>query len=104
MNKKTFADHLREDRRLVLLRLLNEQPGKQANSSVLHAGLQFVHIVAERHEVIDDLHFLQTHQLVELRQLGSVGAGLYGARLRSRGIGLVNGLVEIDGVSPSRRP
>jgi len=104
MTKKTFADRLKEDRRLVLLRLLNEQPGKQANSSILHAGLQFIHIVAERHEVIDDLRYLQTHQLVELDQLGSINPDLYGARLRSRGIDLVNGLIEIDGISPARRP
>lgn len=104
MNKKTFAERLTEDRRLVLLRLLAEQPGKQANSSVLHAGLQFVHIVAERHEVIDDLRFLQTHQLIELEQLGSINPDLYGAKLRSRGIDLINGLVEVEGVSPARRP
>lgn len=104
MSKKTFADRLKEDRRLVLLRLLNEQQGKQTNSSVLHAGLQFVHIVAERHEVIDDLRFLQMHQLVELEQLGSVNPDLYGVKLRSRGIDLVNGLVEVDGISAARRP
>lgn len=103
MSKKTFADRLKEDRRLVLLRLLNEQPGKQANSSVLHAGLQAVYIVAERHEVIEDLRFLQVHQLIELEQLGSISSDLYGAKLRARGIDLVNGLVEVDGVSPSRR-
>ena len=104
MSKKTFADRLKEDRRLVLLRLLSEQQGKQTNSSVLHAGLQFVHIVAERHEVIDDLRFLQMHQLVELEQLGDVNPDLYGVKLRSRGIDLVNGLVEVDGVSVARRP
>ncbi|MTI74713.1 MAG: ArsR family transcriptional regulator [Stenotrophomonas sp.] len=104
MSKKTFADRLKADRRLVLLRLLNEQPGKQANSSTLHAGLQFVHIVAERHEVIDDLRFLQMHQLVELEQLGDVNPDLYGVKLRSRGMDIVAGLVEVEGISPARRP
>jgi hypothetical protein len=104
VNKKTFADRLKEDRRLVLLRLLNEQPGKQANSSVLHSGLQFIHIVVERHQLIEDLHFLQMHQLVELEQLGSLNPNLYGVKLRLRGIDLVNGLIEIDGISPALRP
>jgi len=101
---KSFTERLREDRRLVLLRLLNEQPGKQANSSILHAGLQFVHLVAERHEVIDDLRFLQTHQLVELVQLGTVAPDLYGVKLRARGMDVVNGLVEVGGISAPRRP
>jgi len=101
---KSFTERLREDRRLVLLRLLNEQPGKQANSSVLHAGLQFVHLVAERHEVIDDLRFLQTHQLVELVQLGTIAPDLYGVKLRARRIDVVNGLTDVDGISSPRRP
>ncbi|HZF99055.1 MAG TPA: ArsR family transcriptional regulator [Pseudoxanthomonas sp.] len=104
MNKKTFADRLKEDRRLVLLRLLNEQPGKQANSSTLHVGLQFVHIVAERHQLIEDLRFLQLHQLVELEHLGDVNPDLYGVKLRSRGMDVVAGLIEIEGISPARRP
>lgn len=104
MNKKTFADRLKEDRRLAILRLLNEQPGKQANSSVLHSGLQFVHIVVERHDLVDDLRFMQLHSLVELEQLSSINPDLYGVKLRSRGIDLVHGLVEIDGISAPRRP
>lgn len=103
MRRKTFADRLKEDRRLVLLRLLFEQPGKQANSSVLHAGLQFVHIVVESHELIDDLMFLQLHQMVDLEQLGDMGHDLYGVKLRARGIDLINGLVEVDGVTAPRR-
>jgi len=103
MSKKTFADRLREDRRLVLLRLLNEQNGKQANSSQLHAGLHHLHIVVERHEMIEDLRFLQTHQLVELEQLGDINVNVYGVKLRSRGIDVVKGDLEVDGVSMARR-
>jgi len=101
---KSFDECLREDRRLALLRLLSEQPGKQANSSTLHAGLQFLHLIAERHEVIDNLRFLQTHQLVEMVQLGSISPDLYGVKLRARGIDVVNGLVEVAGISSPRRP
>lgn len=103
MSKKTFADHLREGRRLALLRLLNEQPGKRSNSAVLHSGLFYLKVVAETHEVIEDLRFLQVHQLVDIEQLGDIKNTLYGVHLRARGIDLVNGLIEVDGVSPARR-
>jgi len=104
MSKKSLSDYQREDRRLVLLRLLSEQPGKQANSSTLHAGLHFLHLVAERHEVIEDLRFLQLHQLIELEALTGVASSLYGAKLRSRGMDVVNGLTDVDGITPARRP
>jgi len=95
---KTFDDYRREEVRLVLLRLLNEQPGRQANSSTLHAGLHFLSIVTERHEVIDALRFLQTHQLLELTQLGAINPELYSARLLRRGVEVVRGHLNIEGI------
>jgi len=97
-NKKTFDDYRREELRLVLLRILNEQPGRQANSSTLHAGLHFVGIVTERHEVIDALRFLQLHQLVELEQLGAINPDLYKAKLLRRGAEIVRGHLRVDGI------
>lgn len=35
----SFEDHLKEEMRLVLLRLLNEMPSYRGNSSTLHSGL-----------------------------------------------------------------
>lgn len=103
MSKKTFQDHHREGMRLVLLRLLSEQTGRQANSSTLHAGLQYLHIIAERHEVIEGLRYLQTHQLIELEQIAGMNGELYGAKLRSRGMDVVQGNLVIDGIQePSR--
>ncbi len=103
MSKKTFAEYRREELRLVLLRLLSEQPGRQANSSTLHAGLQFVRIIVERHEVIEALRFLQTHQLVELEQLGGFGNDLYGAKLLVRGHDVVRGHLVVDGILEATR-
>lgn len=103
MSKKTFADYRREELRLVLLRLLSEQPGRQANSSTLHAGLQFVRIIVERHEVIEALRFLQTHQLVELEQLGGFNGELYGTKLLMRGVEVVRGHLAIDGILEAAR-
>lgn len=101
--KKTYADMVREDRRLVILRLLNEATGKQSNSSVLHAGLMHLKIICERHELVDDLRFLQTHGLVDLEQLGDVNPDLYGVHLRGRGEDVIAGHVIIEGVSRPRR-
>jgi hypothetical protein len=101
--KKSYAQMVREDRRLVILRLLNESSGKQSNSSLLHAGLIHLKIICERHELIDDLRFLQTHSLIDLEQLGDVNPDLYGAHLRGRGEDLLAGRLEVEGVSRPRR-
>jgi len=69
---KTFIDRLREDRRLVLLRLLSEQPGYRANSSNLHAGLYSLGIAASRDDVTTDLHWLRDQSLVVLDTLPEV--------------------------------
>lgn len=103
MSKKTYQEHKREELRLVLLRLLSEEPAKQANSSRLHAGLQFLHIYVERHEVIEALRFLQTHQLVELEQLGEFNGELYGVKLRGRGMDVVRGVLVIAGILEATR-
>jgi len=98
VNIKPHADFRLKEIRLVLLRILSEQPGRQANSSTLHAGLFYLHIVAEEHEVIGALQFLQLHQLVELRQLGEIKPNLYGAKLTRRGLDVVRGYVRIEGI------
>lgn len=101
--KKTFDDYRREGVRLVLLRLLSEQPGRTANSSVLHLGLQYVAIIVERHEVIEELRFLQTHQLVDLEQIPGMSGQLYKAKLRSRGLDVIQGNLVIDGIQEPTR-
>lgn len=95
---KTYQEHKRKEVRLVLLRLLSEEPAKQANSSRLHAGLQYLRIPMERHQVIEELRFLQTHQLIELEQLGEFNEQLYGVKLRARGMDVVRGDLEVAGI------
>lgn len=102
MSKKTLEQMIREDRRLAILRLLGEAPGKQMNSSLLHTALLHIRIVVERHTMMDDLRFLQGQGLIELEQT-SVNADLYGIHLRSRGEDFLAGLFELDGVSRPRR-
>lgn len=101
MTPKTFADRLREDRRLVLLRLLSEQLGYRANSSVLHAGLQHLAIAASRDDVLTDLSWLRDQGLVRLQE---PVPGVYAAELTGRGQDVAAGAVQVPGVSrPSAR-
>lgn len=102
MSKKTFEQMIREDRRLAILRLINEAPGKQINTSVLHAALLHIRIVVERHVMMDDLRYLQVQGLIELEQT-AVNVDLYGIHLRGRGDDFLAGLFELDGVSRPRR-
>jgi hypothetical protein len=96
----SFAQQVVKDRRLVILRLLSEQRGQQANSSVLHMGLQHLGIICERHELVEDLRYLQLHQLIDLKPVIDT---VWVAELRGRGEDVINGLVEIDGISRPRR-
>lgn len=97
---KTFTDHVREDRRLVLLRLLSEQPGYRANSSNLHAGLYSLGIAATRDDVTTDLHWLKEQALVRLETLPEV-PDLAIVDITSRGSDVVKGVAVVPGV---RRP
>lgn len=97
---KTFVERLREDRRLVLLRLLSEQPGYRANSSNLHAGLHALAVPASRDDVTTDLHWLCDQSLVLLESVPEV-PDLVIASITSRGDDVAKGRVIVPGV---RRP
>lgn len=95
---KTFAERMREDRRLVLLRLLSEQNGYQLNSSNLHAGLDHLHVPATRSEVLADLRFLSENALVRLEPLADI-EGLYGVTLTGSGHDVARGRESVTGIS-----
>ncbi|MGO4699817.1 VpaChn25_0724 family phage protein [Dyella sp. 2RAB6] len=95
---KTFADCLREDRRLVILRILSEQPGYRLNSSNLHAGLHHLGVVAARDDVVTDIHWLRDQSLLSLEEVPEVG-NLYLCTLTSRGADVACGNARVPGVS-----
>lgn len=66
---KSFADRMREDRRLVIRRLLSEQGGYRANSSILHAGLTHLGVAATQDDVLTDLAWLSEQSLIALDQI-----------------------------------
>lgn len=101
MNSKTFAERLREDRRLVMLRLLAEAAGYRHNSSVLHAGLDHLGVQGSRDDVLTDLHWLKDQGLVRLTE---AVPGVLVAELTGRGEDVAKGQAIVPGVSrPSAR-
>ena len=99
---KPFAERLREDRRLVILRLLSEQPGYTSNSSVIHAGLRHLGVMCQRDDVISDLDMLKAEGLIKTDEV-EVG-NLVIITLRARGQSVVEGSLTVPGVSrPSPR-
>ena len=98
---KPFAERLREDRRLVLLRLLAEQNGYRSNSSILHAALYGLGVAASRDDVLTDLAWLHDQSLVALDE---AVPGVHVATLSARGHDVVLGQTRVPGVSrPSPR-
>lgn len=92
---KTFTERLREARRLVILRILSEQKGYFANSSIIHAGLQHLGVQADRDDVLTDLHWLSDQGLVSV---ANAVPGVEVATLTTRGNSVAHGLTVVPGV------
>ncbi|MHA7915510.1 VpaChn25_0724 family phage protein [Alloalcanivorax xenomutans] len=92
-----YANFLREDQRLVILRILCEMPAYSANSSVL-AGLlrQYGHN-ASRDQVKTELHWLDEQGLAEVEDMDAVML----VKLTERGADVAAGRASVPGV---RRP
>lgn len=84
-----------EDRRLVILRLLNEQPDYSLNSSLMQSALfQFGHSVS-RDVVRSDFAWLAEQQLLTVDQLSNE---LYLAKINNRGVDVAVGLAIVPGI------
>jgi len=97
-----FGDVLAEDRRLVILRLLDQAPGYSANDSILCSALDGFGHRCSRDQVRTDLAWLAEQQLLTVEQ---VGAGkVHVATLTGRGGDVANGRANVPGVKrPSPR-
>jgi predicted transcriptional regulator len=93
---KKFAELLSEDRRLVILQLIQEAGGS-ANESVLRQGLEQTGNTAELtyHKVRDELRFLEEAGCVRLSWYGDKIAV---AHITKRGVDCVAGQIKIEGV------
>ena len=89
-----FQQHLAEDRRLCILRML-EEGGGMANDSVLYHGLeQLGHRTHTRDTVRDDIRFLKDAGLVVDEWLGTILI----AKITKRGVDVATGRIQVEGV------
>ena len=91
---KTFRESLTEDRRLVLLRLLAEVEGYEANSSVLQSALASFGHTMSRDSVHTELAWLAEQGLVSTTPLASIVV----AKLTARGLDAAQGRATVPGV------
>lgn len=90
----SFARLLSEDRRLVLLRILDRAPGSEANHYILRDALDAMGHNVSRDVVRGELAWLEEQGLVSLEQLG----GMTVAALTGRGHDVAQGRAVVPGV------
>ena len=93
-----YADFLRKDTRLVLLRILVEMPGYRANSSVLSNMLHQLGHSPTRDQVKTELRWLEEQGLIALEEVSSVLV----CTLKERGQDVAEGRSVVDGVAKPR--
>lgn len=92
--RKSYADVVNEDRRLVLLRALECVSGYETNDSMLTTIVrQFGHVVS-RDQVLTDLTWLKEQGLVTIEEI----AGVQIATLTQRGLEVAQGIIVTPGV------
>jgi repressor of nif and glnA expression len=93
---KPFVERMREDQRLVILRLLHEQNSYTLNSSNLTAGMAYLGHEISKDQVKTHLAWLGEQDLVALDE---PVAGVIVARLTDRGQEVVLGRARVPGVA-----
>lgn len=91
---KDFRQTLSEDRRLVILRLLAEVDGYEANSSVLQSALESFGHTMSRDSVHTELAWLSEQGLATSAPLASIVV----AKLTARGLDVAQGRATVPGV------
>ncbi|MBV7262576.1 ArsR family transcriptional regulator [Photobacterium sp. WH24] len=89
---------LQQDRRLVVLRILNESPGYESNDSILDSGLGAYGHNVSRDLVRAELYWLQEQGLITLRDVASTVV----AKITQRGIDVATGQATHPGVKRPR--
>ena len=95
---KTYAQLVSEDRRLAILRTLNEQPGREMNSSNIDGWLRHMRTPGTRADTMQALHFLRDEALITLMALEEI-PGMHIAALTAAGIDVAEGRDTHPGVS-----
>jgi Fe2+ or Zn2+ uptake regulation protein len=98
MTTKDFAQHLRHDQRLVLLRILSEMPSYRSNSSVLVGLMEQLGHTMTRDQVKTELRWLAEQGLLTAVDAGVVIV----ATLDERGQDVADGRAKVDGIARPR--
>lgn len=93
-----FAQHLAEDRRLVILRVLLDSAAYTANEFILQRLLESFGHFNSKDRLHVDLAWLQEQGLIELNTVGGVRI----ARLVGRGQDVAQGRTTVPGVQKPR--
>ena len=90
-----FAEYLRRDIRLLILRILAEMPTFSANSSVLNMGLQRYGHAITRDQVKTELRWLEEQGLLTIADISVVLV----ATLNERGQDVATGRGQVHGIA-----
>lgn len=89
-----YAEFIREDQRLVMLRVLNDLPAYTSNSSVLYSALaQYGHAIS-RDQIKAEIWWLRELGLVNVQELETVLV----VTLTERGADVAAGRTHVPGV------
>jgi len=91
----SFENQLKEEMRLVVLRLLNELPSYRGNSSTLHSGLSHWGLNFSRDQVRTELHWLKEQDCISI-ELDNPDVMV--VKLSTRGQDAAEGRTKIPGI------
>ena len=98
MTQITFKERLAQDRRLVVLRSLEEAQGSRLNDSVLQQAIEFIGHVTTHDMVRADVQWLEDHNLVRIEKLAVKSGELWIVHLTPSGEEVAQGRREHPGV------
>ncbi len=91
----SFEAKLKEEMRLVMLRLLNELPSYRGNSSTLHSGLSHWGLSFSRDQVKTELHWLKEQGCISI-ELDNPDVMV--VKLSTRGQDAAEGRAKVPGI------
>ena len=91
----SFENHLKEEMRLVILRLLNELPSYRGNSSTLYSGLVRWGLSFSRDQVKTELYWLAEQGCISIE---FDNPDVVVVKLSERGQDVVEGRAKVHGI------
>lgn len=91
----TYAQMVAENRRLEILRVLEQDPDYETNETILRSALAMCGLAASADQVRGDIAWLAEQNLVTERDV----SGIHLAKITRRGIDAAQGLARVPGVA-----